>query len=73
VLLRLTVSLGTVFALPASAMAFLISWHEYSRHFRGRMKAMRLAIRTAVVAFLFFAAIALLAALVIARIIFPRE
>jgi len=72
VLLRLIVSLGTVFALLASAMAFLISWHEYSRHFRGRTKAVRLALRTAVVAFLFFAVLSILAGLAINRIMGAR-
>jgi hypothetical protein len=54
-------------------MALLISWHVYSSHFRGKAKAVRLALRTAVAAFLFFAALTLLAALAITRIILPRE
>jgi uncharacterized membrane protein SpoIIM required for sporulation len=72
-LLRLVTSLGAVFALLASAMAFLISWQEYSRHFHDRKKALRLALRSAAVAFLFFAVLAVVAALAINRIMGAKE
>jgi uncharacterized membrane protein YccC len=72
-MLRLFVPLGAVFALLASAMAFLISWQEYSRHFHERKRALRLALRTAILTFLFFMALAILAALAIARIMGAKE
>jgi hypothetical protein len=53
-------------------MAFLISWEEYSHHFHDRKKALRLALRTAAVAFFFFAALAVLAALVLGRMMVAK-
>jgi uncharacterized membrane protein SpoIIM required for sporulation len=72
-LLRLVTSLGALFALLASAMAFLITWQEYSRHFHDRKKALRLALRSAVVAFLFFVVLSVVAGLAISRIMGAKE
>lgn len=72
-LLRLVGSLGTMFSLLASPMAFLISWQQYSRHFHDRKRALRLALRTAVVALVFFAALSVLAALAISRMMAVKE
>lgn len=72
-MLRLVTSLGAVFALLASVMAFLISWKEYSRHFRDRKRALRLALGSAVVAFLFFVVLSVVAALAINRIMGAKE
>lgn len=72
-LLRLVTSLGGVFALLASAMAFLISWQEYARHFRDRKKALWLSLRTAVVAFLFFPVLTVLAAFAISHMMGAKE
>jgi len=54
-------------------MAFLISWKEYSRHFRDRKRALRLALGSAVVAFLFFVVLSVVAALAINRIMGAKE
>jgi len=72
-LLRLVGSLGAIFALLASAMAFLISWQEYSHHFHDRKRVLRLSLRTAAVAFLFFAVLSVLAALAISRMMGTKE
>ena len=68
-LLRVLGPLGIVFALLAAAMAFLISWQEYSRHFSDRRRAFRLALRTGLVTLAFFVVSAALAGLALARII----
>jgi len=72
-LLPLVGSLGAIFALLASAMAFLISWQEYSHHFHDRKRVLRLSLRTAAVAFLFFVALSVLAALALSRMMGARE
>jgi len=71
--LRLVASIGALFSLLASAMAFLISWQEYSHHFHDRKRVLRLSLRTAAVAFLFFVALSVLAALALSRMMGAGE
>jgi hypothetical protein len=50
-------------------MSFLITHQEYSKHMRDTKKARWSAVRTAAVTFVFFLVLALLAGLVLARIL----
>ena len=60
--------LGAMFSLLAGTMAFLITYNEYSKHFKDRRKAVLAALQTAVVAFLFFVALSLVAGLVLGKV-----
>jgi hypothetical protein len=61
--LELSAALGVTFGLLAGACAYVISYAEYKRNWSFRGSATKMALRSALVAFLFFflAAIALLA------------
>jgi hypothetical protein len=61
--LELSAALGVTFGLLAGACAYVISYGEYKRNWSFRGSAAKMALRSALVAFLFFfvAAIALLA------------
>jgi len=61
--LELSAVLGLVFGALAGACAFFISYHEYKNNWNFRGSAAAMALRSALVAFLFFfvAAIALAA------------
>jgi len=43
---------GLIFAPLAALMAFLITYGEYSHHYSNRKKPLRLAVESAVVAFI---------------------
>ena len=66
--LKLMLILGAMFSLLAGTMAFLITYNEYSKHFKDRRKAVLAALQTAVVAFLFFVALSLVAGLVLGKV-----
>ncbi len=61
--------LGSVFVLIGSVMAFLITYEEYSRHYREKGKALRAALRTGMVALLFFSALTLAALVLIGKML----
>ena len=68
-LLRLFVPLGALFSLLASGMAFLITYSEYSRHYKKKRKAIRTSLQTGIVAFLFFFTLSIIAGLLLARML----
>ena len=49
-----SVMVGLAFGLLAAASAFVVAFREYRRHFPGWRRPVRMALQTAVVAFLFF-------------------
>ena len=59
--LELSATLGVVFGVLAAACAFVISYGEYKRNWNFRGSAVMMALRSALVTFLFFllAAVAL--------------
>lgn len=59
--LELSATLGVVFGVLAAACAFVISYGEYKRNWNFRGSAVKMALRSAFVTFLFFlvAAVAL--------------
>jgi len=56
--LALGVVFGLVFGVLAGACAFVIAYHEYKRNWSFRGSAAAMALRSALVAFLFFFAAA---------------
>jgi hypothetical protein len=54
VALQLSVVLGLVFGVLAGACAFAISYAEYKRNWSFRGSAAKMAVRSALVAFVFF-------------------
>ena len=52
--LELSAALGLVFGLLGAACAFVISYAEYKRNWSFRGSATRMAMRSALVTFLFF-------------------
>jgi hypothetical protein len=67
VLIRLVVIAGTPFCLAASLAAFLITYNEYSH--RDKRLAIRIALEIAAVAFIAFAAIAVVLGFVLPKVI----
>jgi hypothetical protein len=57
--LELSAVLGVVFGGLAAACAYLISYHEYKSNWSFRGSAAKMALRSAMVAFVFFFAAAL--------------
>lgn len=62
--LELSASLGVVFGLLAAACAFTISYGEYKRNWSFRGSAVKMALRSAAVAFGFFFLAAILLSVV---------
>jgi multisubunit Na+/H+ antiporter MnhG subunit len=54
VALELSAVLGVVFGLLAAACAFVISYNEYKRNWSFRGSATKMALRSALVTFVFF-------------------
>ncbi len=65
--LGLFMLLGLVFTPVVGAMAFLITYGEYSRHQPGRRRCIRLALESAVVSMVLILALVLAAALLLGR------
>jgi hypothetical protein len=59
------VALGVFFSVFAALAAFLITYGEWSHHYSARREPFKLALRAAVVAFLVFGALTLVASLCI--------
>lgn len=58
--LELSAALGAVFGLLAAAGAFVISYGEYKRNWSFRGSAVKMALRSAIVTFVFFFVAAML-------------
>ena len=56
---------GLVFAPIAAAMAFLITYGEYSRHYTDKKKPLKFALEAALLAFVVFSLIAFIAVFVV--------
>jgi hypothetical protein len=52
--LLLPLLLGSIFGALAAAAAFLITYQEYAHHFPDKARPRKMALRMALVAFLFF-------------------
>ena len=59
-MLRTALVLGFSFSFIASLAAFLISYEEYSRHYKDKRKALRLSLKTAIFAFIVFFTLAII-------------
>jgi hypothetical protein len=64
--------IGAIFAFLAAIMAFLITYNEYSRHFKEKGRAVRAALQAGVSAFLFFLALSLAAVILLNRVLGTR-
>jgi K+-sensing histidine kinase KdpD len=64
--------LAAVFSLLASAMAFLIAYNEYSKHFQDSRQALRSALGTGLVTLAFFLALSLIAGFVLDKMLSAR-
>ena len=49
-----SISIGAIFSLLASIMAFLISYNEYQHHYPSSKLPLRMSLSTAVFTFIFF-------------------
>ena len=72
VTLKIIFSLGVLFSFIASIMAFLITYSEYSKHFKEARMAFRVALQTGIVTFLFFCALSLVVGLALDRMLSAR-
>jgi hypothetical protein len=70
--LRIIFPLGALFSLLGAAMAFLITYGEYSHHFTERREPFRIALRAGIISLLFFCALSLAAGLLLERTIGGR-
>jgi len=53
-ILILVLLIGLVFSPIAGLMAFLITYHEYQRHYANKQQPLRIALEAALFAFAFF-------------------
>ncbi len=53
-MLKLLFSISLIFAPFAAAIAFLITYAEYAKHFVDKKRVIKRALRMAIAAFLFF-------------------
>jgi hypothetical protein len=65
------IGIGLFLAGIAGVMAFLIAYDETSRHFPSRSQARRHALTTAITAFVFFAALTAVLAILVPHVIKP--
>jgi len=63
-LFKLLLIFGAVLSLIAAAMAFLISYEEYRKHFIDKRRAFMMSMQSAAIIMIFFIVITLVAALV---------
>lgn len=61
--------LGALFAFLASIMAALITYNEYSQHYRERKKAILAALQTGAVTFVFFLSLSLVIGIVLTKML----
>ena len=54
------ITIGLVFSFIAAIMAFLITYHEYSRHFLDKRPALKISVEFALVIFTVFIVIAII-------------
>ena len=59
-MLRTALVLGFSFSFIAGLAAFLISYEEYSRHYKDKRKAFQLSLKTAIFAFMVFLILAII-------------
>jgi len=59
------IGLGAIISTVAAISAFLITYEEYLKHYPDKIRPFKIALRTAVAAFLFFAALTAVLALLI--------
>ena len=59
-MLRAALVLGFSFSSIAGLAAFLISYEEYSRHYKDKRKALQLSLKTAIFAFMVFLILAII-------------
>jgi hypothetical protein len=71
--LRVLLPIGAMFAFLASIMAFLITYNEYAKHYRDTWEAVRTSLQTALVTFLVFCALSLVAGLVLDYVLGARS
>jgi hypothetical protein len=62
-------ALGVLFGLLGSAIAYIIFYREYSHHFTSARRARNLALKGALVAFLFFVGLSIVSGYVITHYI----
>ena len=59
-MIAMVLSIGIVFGIVASIMAFLITYEEYVHHYIGRQEPLRASFQTALFAFIVFVALSLI-------------
>jgi K+-sensing histidine kinase KdpD len=59
--------IGAIFGLFAGLMAFIITYHEYLRHFTERRTPVKMALEAAAFAFFVFLTLAIVAGFVLTR------
>jgi len=64
----LVLLIGLVFSPIAGLMAFLITYHEYQRHYADKQQPLRIAFEAALFTFVFFMIISAVIGLILNRI-----
>jgi len=72
VILTVFLPLAGLFAFLGSIMAFLITYNEYRRHYTETRRAVRAAMRTGAITFLFFCVLSLIAGIVLDHLLSAR-
>ena len=71
-ILTVFLPLAALFAFLGSIMAFLITYAEYRRHYTETRRAVRVALRTGAITFLFFCALSLISGIVLDHLLSAR-
>jgi len=67
VIFSLVLLIGLVFSPIAGVMAFLITYHEYQRHYTDKQRPLRIALEAAVFTFAFFMIASIVIGFVLSR------
>jgi len=68
VIFYLVLLIGLVFSPIAGVMAFLITYHEYQRHYTDKQRPLRIALEAAVFTFSFFMIISAVIGFILTRV-----
>jgi len=68
VIFSLVLLIGLVFSPIAGLMAFLITYHEYQRHYTDKQRPLRIALEAAVFTFAFFMIVSAVIGLILNKV-----
>ena len=68
-IISLALLIGLIFSPIAGLMAFLITYHEYERHYANKRQPLRIALEAALFTFAFFIIVSIVIGLILSRVL----